>query len=126
MIGEHGEALEADLIRCGLRLRDCPSESFDWRDLLVLVRHSGSETALYKSMYPEQAGWTLTNMLLAAIVDVLRWLQWAKTKDGARGYNMPEPIPRPGVKGSRRDVHPRSAGLPRSRVRQLLGLKPRS
>lgn len=76
-------------------------------------------------MYPEAAGWTLTNQLLALIADVLRWLQWAKTKDGSKGRNQPEPISRPGVKSLRTPVHPGAKGLPRSKMRKALGLRPR-
>lgn len=76
-------------------------------------------------MYPEKAGWSLTNQLLALIADVLRWLQWVKTKDGSKGRNMPDPIPRPGVQASRKAVHPGAKGLPRSKMRKVLGLKPR-
>lgn len=80
---------------------------------------------LFRAMYPEKAGWTLTNQLIALAVDVLRWLQWAKTEDGSRGFNQPEPIPRPGVTPLRKAVHPGAKGLPRSRVRKILGLKPK-
>lgn len=72
-------------------------------------------------MYPEKAYWTLTNQLLAMIADALRWLQWARTEDGSKNRNAPEPISRPGVTPSRRLVHPRAKGLPRSQVRKLLG-----
>lgn len=71
-------------------------------------------------MYPDQVGWTLTNQLLASIVDVLRWLQWAKTEDGSKGRNMPEPIERPGVKARYRSAHPKGRGLPRSKLRKIL------
>lgn len=72
-------------------------------------------------MHPDEAGWTRTNMLLATIADVLRWLQWAKTVDGRKGRNAPDPIVRPGVKGVRRRVHPKVKGVPRSKIRGLLG-----
>lgn len=72
-------------------------------------------------MHPDEAGWTLTNMLLAAIADVLRWLQWAKTKDGHRNVNQPDPISRPGIKGQKKSVHPKVKGAPRSKIRKLLG-----
>lgn len=71
-------------------------------------------------MHPDQAGWTLTNQLLAAAVDVLRWLQWAKTEDGSKGRNMPDPIERPGVKSKTRPAHPKGRGLPRSKLRRIL------
>ncbi|AER47572.1 tail assembly chaperone [Mycobacterium phage DS6A] len=120
LIRRHGEALESDLIDKGLRLRHCPSDDFNWRDLRIIVEHSGVESELFRAMHPEEAGWTPTNMLLAAIVDVLRWLQWARTKDGQAGRNMPEPIKRPGVHGRKRPVHPKGKGAPRSRIRELL------
>jgi hypothetical protein len=41
--------------------------------------------------------WSQTEMLLAAILDVQNRLFWAKTEDGAKGQNPPEPFPRPGV-----------------------------
>lgn len=96
--GEHKEALERDLIDLGLRLRDAGSPGFEWADLRAIVRWAPKSSALYRSMYlpDEDSAWGLQEMLLAAIADSLRWLQWAKTKDGARGRNMPEPIPRPG------------------------------
>lgn len=109
-----------DLIALGLRLRWCPCDWFDWRDLAVIVRHLGVESHLFKSMHPDDAGWTLTNLLLARIADVLAWLQWAKTKDGRKNRNQPEPIPRPGVK-RKKQVHPKVKGAPRSMVRKLLG-----
>lgn len=73
-------------------------------------------------MHPEDAGWTLTNMLLATIADVLRWLQWAKTENGRKGRNAPQPIPRPGVARTKR-VQPKVKAAPRSKVRALLGVR---
>lgn len=35
---------------------------------------------------------SLETMLAAMIYDKLAWLQWAKTKDGSKGVNMPRPI----------------------------------
>ena len=35
---------------------------------------------------------TLDTLLAAMIYDKLAWLQWAKTKDGARGVNIPETV----------------------------------
>lgn len=36
--------------------------------------------------------YTIDILLAAMIYDKLAWLQWAKTKDGARGVNMPETV----------------------------------
>lgn len=123
VIEEHGAALEYDLIGIGdgLRLRDCPSEEFNWRDLLVIVKHSDDTTKLWASRNPKYAGWTLSTRLLAIIANALRWLVWAKTKDGSSNRNRPVPIgpdmgsdtqSRPGLK-------PKAAPL--SKVKQMLG-----
>lgn len=42
--------------------------------------------------------WGLPEMLAADMVDSLRWLTWAKTKDAQKGRNPPKPVPRPGIK----------------------------
>ncbi len=125
LIEEHGSALEYDLITLGLRLRDCPSEGFDWRDLLVIVRNSDDRSRLWQSQNPKFAGWTLTDRLLAICANALRWLVWSKTKDGSKNRNRPEPIG-PDM-GSDKKVRPglKVKAAPMSKVRQLLGL-PRS
>lgn len=53
---------------------------------------------------PEREAWTLTNELLAAAVDRLSFLAWAKTKDAAKksGGSPPRPIPRPSNNYNRR------------------------
>ncbi len=43
-------------------------------------------------MHPEVADWTLTNRLLAMVVNCLRLLLWAKTKDGQKGKRRPPMI----------------------------------
>lgn len=48
-------------------------------------------------MHPDEAEWGNLEMLMAGAVDALNWLVWAKTKDGSRNRNQPEPIKRPGV-----------------------------
>ena len=45
---------------------------------------------------PDRTEWTLTNELLASVVDRLTWLVWTKTKDASRrAAKPPKPIPRP-------------------------------
>lgn len=94
LIDEHGEAIEYDLIGLGLRLRDCPSPAFNWRDLLVLCRRWGRESELYQALHPEDdTTWGVSEYILAHIADstVLRLWQAAGGKT-----RRPEPIPRPG------------------------------
>lgn len=57
-----------------------------------LPRHS----ALVRVMFPEHWDWDAKSDMLAAAVDSLAWLQWAKTEDAENGNNQPEPWPRPG------------------------------
>lgn len=98
LIRQYGDALEADLLNSpgNLRLRDCPSDRFTWRDLLVFVRYASPDSHLYAAMHPDYAGWTKQTMLLALIGDELRWLHWAKTTAAHEGGMPPDPIPRPG------------------------------
>ncbi|ADX42599.1 hypothetical protein [Gordonia phage GTE2] len=39
-------------------------------------------------------------MLLATAADALNWLVWAKTRDGQKNRNQPQPIQRPGVEAT--------------------------
>lgn len=93
----HAVELEADLIEMGLRLRDCPSPEFTWRDLYVIVKTRGPHSHLYGSVYPEKAHWDTLNQLVAQGVDIMAWLQWAKSEASEDPSTMPKPIPRPGV-----------------------------
>lgn len=96
-VSHQRQALAADLINKGMRLRHFPSEDHSWSDLTAIIKHLDVHSALYAVIYPDRAGWDRQNMLLANIADSLVWLQWAQTKDGKKGRNRPRPIPRPGV-----------------------------
>ena len=93
----HALELEADLIEIGLRLRNCPTPEFNWRDLYAIVKTRGPHSNLYAAVYPDKAGWDMANQLSAEAVDVLRWLQWAKSEASENPDTMPKPSPRPGV-----------------------------
>jgi hypothetical protein len=69
-------------------------------------------------MFPEAAGWDLTNQLLATGIDIMRWFQWVK--GGAEG-SPPDPIKRPGVKsvGRHRRGHAKM-----SEMNEKLGVRP--
>ena len=98
LIEEHSEALEYELITHGLRLRWLGSKRLNWRDLLVIVRHSPESSALFRSVHGvEESEWSLTNHLLAGLADSAAWLVWSKTEDASKKRNRPKPIPRPGV-----------------------------
>ncbi|MFC4124938.1 DUF5361 domain-containing protein [Nocardia rhizosphaerae] len=90
--------MAADLIDRGLRLRDLGTEALSWADLHAIVDtlQFRPESALYRTIVTDWR-WGLSEMLLADAVDSLRWLMWAKTKDGQRNRNRPKPVPRPGI-----------------------------
>lgn len=48
-------------------------------------------------MYPEKAGWDLNAQLLAGLIDIGHWMQWARAGGTDSGSPMPDPIPRPGI-----------------------------
>lgn len=105
LCAEHGESLEFDLIGLGLRLRDCPSPAFNWRDLWVIVRHLGRDSATWRAANPdEDTSWTVTDYLLAVIADNTGFRLWQAA--GGKGQR-PKPIPRPGdVKKYKGDAMP--------------------
>ncbi|MGV9676206.1 DUF5361 domain-containing protein [Nocardia sp. NPDC003482] len=104
LLEEHGEAIEYDLITLGLRLSQLGEASLSWRDLRAIVRWLPADSALSRAANPEEHRWQLTQQLLADMTESLRWLVWSKTEDGARGRNMPDRIPRPGVRSHRERI----------------------
>lgn len=99
LIAQHREAIEYDLIGLGLRLDDLGSRRLSWRDLLVIVRRSPRDSALYREQFPDDAEWGLPEQLLAAIFDVLQAGNWQR--GGGQG-RRPEQLPRPGVTPTRK------------------------
>jgi hypothetical protein len=95
-----------------------PAKGFNWRDLKVFVRHVDPHSHLYRAMFPEAAGWDLTNQLIATVVDIMRWFQWVK--GGAEG-SPPDPIKRPGARkaGAHRRGHAKM-----SVMNEKLGFRP--
>lgn len=106
-LDDHGEAVEYDLIRLGLRLRDLPSPRLTWRDLRVIVWAEGGrqDSEIYKAQYGDNdSQWGLPEQLIAMIADSVNWLVWSKTKDGERNRNKPKRIPRPGVEDTKTET----------------------
>ncbi|UVK62931.1 tail assembly chaperone [Gordonia phage Hexbug] len=93
--GDHGWALVRDLMMVGLRVEDIGT-TFDWFQLKAFVQGLTPSDAFFREKHPDWE-WDRANMLLADMADSLHWLVWAKTKDGQRNRNQPQPIPRPGV-----------------------------
>lgn len=64
--------------------------------------------------------WSPTNHLLAGILDSAQWLQWSKTKDGAKNRNHPKPTPRPGIPEEHQSRFKDAVSLPIDEVKRLL------
>ena len=123
LIEKHSEPLEVDLIGKGLRLRDCPSTHFNWRDLHVLVRYAEPHSNIVAATDPDKFGWGRVEMLLARMVDATEWIQWSKTKAASDGGDPPDRIPRPGVAAKKKRAGFDTKPLPVSRIRELARLE---
>ena len=106
LVDEFPEAVEYDVLRHGLRLRDLGSDRLTWRDLrILLTQQKPSESALWMEQNPDHM-WGLPEFLLADVADTLHMLFWAKTKDGAKNRNRPKPVERPGRRPERMGKKP--------------------
>ena len=67
----------------------------DWRGLplktaAVLAAGLPEDARIRKKMSGRTCG--IDTLILAQIVDLLRWFQWARTEDGRKGQNHPESL----------------------------------
>jgi hypothetical protein len=66
----------------------------------VLVRHLPRDSALLREVQGEAAEWSVTDHLLAAVVDQLTQANWmfatVNQDEDAEPMDPPEPLPRPG------------------------------
>lgn len=101
-LSEHGEAIEYDLIRMGLRLADLGTLALSWRDLLVIIRQAPPESAYVRSVRGEDSQWQLTQQLLASIKDSVEMGNWQRANAGRKAPTpRPKPIPRPGIRNDK-------------------------
>lgn len=71
-------------------------------------------------MFPEKAGWDLNAQLLASLIDIGHWMQWARAGGTDSGSPAPDPIPRPGVE--RRKGDHKRGNAKRSETNKELGM----
>ena len=71
-----------------MRLRDLPCPWLTWRDLLVVVRCAPPDSPLARVLDPAVQA-QVDTQLLRSMEYSLRWLAWAKTRDGENGRNRP-------------------------------------
>lgn len=117
-------ALEFDMIERGMRLRDFPSGTHTWRDLLVIVQCLDNGSAYYRACNEDDWSWDMNNMLSAAAVDALNMLVWMKTEDAQKGRNRPSRIIRPGVTDDSHDVKSfgKGSSMPANVLAEKFGL----
>jgi hypothetical protein len=94
--------VEADLLRFyGVDLLDHYRDRLTARRLRVLIQHLPRESALARALHGEEAGWGLTEHLLASAVDQLAAGNWmfaaVHTPEDGNPPERPESIPRPGL-----------------------------
>lgn len=93
---EFEQALEFDLITLGLRLRWLAdgTDRLSYRDVIVVVRESGHDSAIGRYVLGDAHGWQASEELLAGLLDAVNGLLWQG--GGGKGAK-PKPIPRPSV-----------------------------
>ena len=87
------------------RTLDDVGGALPWTAFRSFVSSLGVSSALFRSMYPEQAAWSSaarTNALLADVFDAVQALSYAfacaNTGKGKPRPKKPKPYPRPGAK----------------------------
>ena len=89
----HYVAVEGELIRRGLRLRDLGSERFTWSDLKAIIYTADPGSHLAAAL---GAPWSVTDYMVANAVDLLNAGNWQRS--GNKNAPKPKPIARPGEK----------------------------
>ena len=102
---ENREALNFDLLtRTGHDLSEV-GDTMPWLSFRDFVQQIGLDSALARSLYPEQAAWDTTaktNAILADIFDVLAAINTNLMAIGSKKRpQRPKPYPRPGAKKGR-------------------------
>ena len=99
LLAEHGEAIEADLLRFyHLDIADVGTERLSWRRLRVLLRHLPRESAFVRDRAGEAARGGETEQLLALLADTLAAINRNLVQPHSRTL-LPKAqrLPRPGV-----------------------------
>ncbi|MFJ8022030.1 hypothetical protein [Streptomyces sp. NPDC096311] len=93
----------------GVDLLDWHRGHLSSRRLAVLVQHLPRDSALARALHGEAADWSLTDHLLASVVDQLAEANWmfatVNRDEDSEPLEHPEPVPRPG-----QSAHPMSGG----------------
>jgi hypothetical protein len=98
VLAEHGEAIEADLLRWyHVDILDLGTERLSWRRLNSLIRHLPRDSAFVRAMLDERARWGEAEHLLAAVVDAIQAGNWLLASAHSKHrVQRPKRILRPG------------------------------
>lgn len=120
MIEEHREAIEYDLLRHGLRLRDLPSDRLTWRDLKIILNQQPiGESAYVRETQPDAHLWSgLVPNLLALLIDQTAAANWQR--GGNKHAPRPKPLPRPGLPNRSIDADQEWAAIPLDEIEERL------
>lgn len=76
-------------------------------------------SALHRALNPEDADWSLTDLLLAEVADAANVANWQRGQGKKRDY--PKPIPRPGVTPDQTVIG--KGAIPLDQMDEFLGWK---
>ena len=106
LIDHHRDELEYELLKTGVRLRWLGRPILSWHDIYLIAVNCEAGSPLARALDKRMA-WKPIDFWLRSIEYILRWLVWAKTKDGQKGRRKPKPVQPPGASThdpNRRDV----------------------
>ncbi|NMM93488.1 DUF5361 domain-containing protein [Bifidobacterium oedipodis] len=129
LIDNHRDELEYELIKAGVRLRWLGRPLLSWHDIYLIAANCEPGTPLATALDRRMA-WKPIDFWMRSIEYSLRWLVWAKTKDGQKGRGKPKPIQPPGISANdpnRRSVVRKGelAGMDKQSLRDYLN-RPRT
>jgi hypothetical protein len=87
----HTVAVEGELIRRGLRIRDLGSERCTWSDLKAVIYTADPGSHLASAL---GAPWGVADYMMANVIDLLNAGNWQR--GGNKNSPRPKPIQRPG------------------------------
>lgn len=95
LVDAHPSEVRLECLKYGLSIDRFGCPEHPTSDLVALLEFTPQDSPLFAARFPDDAGWTRENMLLADAVDALRIQIWQKGSGKRRDY--PKPIPRPGI-----------------------------
>ena len=109
---EYTDAVNADLMRIGHRVRDLEdpeSSGLTLIDVYALIVTADRNSAMCRTVHPRDSQWDTSSMLLASMLEHMLEKTWV---EGGKKGKRPERIPRPGVEDKKAAVERRTTDKP--------------